>query len=96
MTHNRTWAAEDIARALHLKTTGMSYTQIGDAMGRTQRAVQCALERHAGGRVCRDIYNGDPIGRCDDFIRFQRNAVEGSARLLEAIQRASGQERIAA
>ncbi len=82
----KTWTERDLDRAMRLKSTGMSYAEVGMAMGRTQRAVQCALERHRGQKVCRDIYHGDPIGRCDDMIRFNQNAREGSAQLLAAIQ----------
>ena len=84
------WTEQDLARALHLKTGGLSYAEVGAAMGRTQRAVQCAIERYRGERAYRNIVHGDPIGRCDDYIRYQRNAVEGSTRLLAEIERVFG------
>ena len=92
----KVWTERDIDRAFKLKAGGMSYAEVGAAMGKTQRSVQCALERHRGQKVCRDIYNGDPIGRCDDSIRYQENAVEGSAKLLAEIERVFGQQRMAA
>jgi hypothetical protein len=80
------WTEDELSQALELKTMGLTYREIGKTMGRSMRSVQCAFERHHCSRSYRDIYHGDPIAKCADFTRYQRNAIEGSARLLAAIE----------
>jgi hypothetical protein len=83
------WGDREIAEALRLQSAGLTFADIGRALGRTGRGVQSAIDRRRGGYAGRDIYDAPPIGPCPEARRLRENAIQGSAMLLEAIQRAA-------
>lgn len=91
----RVWGDKEMDRARKLRAGGMSYGEIGKALGRTERAVTDAFHR---ARIRADVefhpylrdLNGPPIGTDDEMLSFKHNAVVGSQKLLAEIQRVFG------
>lgn len=89
MTAGKTWSAVEKAKALELDRAGLSYAEVGRALDRSPRAVQCMIER-SGTRAAHSNYDGPPIAYCEVAARLQRNAISGSAELRETIYRVFG------
>jgi hypothetical protein len=99
-SRNKIWRPEDLARARELKDAGLSYEEIGKALGnRTGRAVLDAIRRHSEAYTTErhlNYWDGPAIGYCPTAARLRSNAIQGSARLLAEIERVFGQQRMAA
>jgi len=85
----RNWSETEIAEALEMREGGASSREIGLRLGRSAAAVRTALSQW-GMSQSRDEWlagfcTGEPIEYCPEQKRLLRNAVEGSARLRDAI-----------
>lgn len=96
MGSGRAWETDDISDAVRLYKSGLTCKEVGEKLNRPAGGVQWILNCvgvQMRGRKRADsymgCYDGPPIGHCREMTRLERNAIQGSAKLLEAIQRAS-------
>lgn len=81
------WTDAEIARAISLRSGGMTTEEIGRALGRTEPGVRDMLHRRQPIRVT--AYDKEEQ-------RLKIDAIQGSARLLAEIERVFGSQRRAA
>ena len=92
MRPQRYWTAEEreIAWAMHANRAPLN--DIADRLGRTKRSVKSAIYQRRTSTPRKEgllsqSYDGPAIGRDPAYAKFIRNAIEGSARLRDAIRR---------
>lgn len=84
----RLWTDTEIARALKLRSGGMSAREIGLQLDRSEASIRDRFFRIDHNEHCRNV--GQPIGQTQEDRHFANDAVRGSERLLAEIERVFG------
>jgi IS30 family transposase len=85
------WTQQERDAAIAMRRLGASSREIGQQLGRSAAAVRTMLSQ-AGHAICRSDWIAgfsarEPLEDCPEHRKLIRNAIEGSAKLRDAILR---------
>lgn len=88
------WTRDEIGKAEQLREQGLRSADIGRVFGVTGSAIRALLsdahqnrDRASKPYYLSEFFSGPAIGRCASDDKMKRDAVEGSAKLREALLR---------
>ena len=83
---SKLWTSEEVDRAKMLFSTGMTWVEVGRALGRSASACLNAVSRHSNKILtARSCYDGPPIPKTMECQKREQDCKLGSAILRETI-----------